>query len=177
PSLLAVAELVAAEVALRSLRMAPAKAALARALDAANRARVPALLAEVIEARAALDRPAARRLHAGHEQSLRLDEVEALLASGALVVDACRRGLRNGTTWQPLARRPVLFALARALAEAWPGDVDRNTLIARAFRTRRPDETHRARLRVEIGRLRALAAPLERIEASARGFAFTPRGK
>ena len=94
PSLLAVAELVAAEVALRSLRTAPAKAALARALDAAERARVPALLAEVIEARAALDRPAARRLHAGQEQSLRLDEVEALLASGALVVDACRRGLR-----------------------------------------------------------------------------------
>jgi hypothetical protein len=105
---------------------------------------------------------------------LRLDAVEALLASGALVIDACRRGLRAGDTWLPLARRPVLFALARALAEAWPGDVDRNTLIARAFGMRRPDETHRARLRVEIGRLRALAAPLVRIEASARGFALTP---
>ena len=177
PSLLAVAELAAAEVALRSLRTAPAQAALARAHEAAERARVPALLAEVAEARAALDRPAARRLHAGHEQPLRLDEVEALLASGALVVDACRRGLRAGATWRPLARRPVLFALARALAEAWPGDVDRNALIARAFRTRRPDETHRARLRVEIGRLRALVAPLARIEASARGFALTPRGE
>ena len=177
PSLLAVAELAAAEVALRSLRTAPAQAALARAHEAAERARVPALLAEVAEARAALDRPAARRLHAGHEQPLRLDEVEALLASGALVVDACRRGLRAGATWRPLARRPVLFALARALAEAWPGDVDRNALIARAFRTRRPDESHRARLRVEIGRLRALVAPLARIEASARGFALTPRGE
>ena len=177
PSLLAVAELAAAEVALRSLRTAPAQAALARAHEAAERARVPALLAEVAEARAALDRPAARRVQAGHEQPLRLDEVEALLASGALVVDACRRGLRAGATWRPLARRPVLFALARALAEAWPGDVDRDALIARAFRTRRPDETHRARLRVEIGRLRALAAPLARIEASARGFALTPRGE
>ncbi len=177
PSLLAVAELAAAEVALRSLRTAPARAALARAHEAAERARVPALLAEVAEARAALDRPAARRIHAGHEQPLRLDEVEALLASGALVVDACRRGLRAGATWLPLARRPVLFALARALAEAWPGDVDRDALIARAFRTRRPDETHRARLRVEIGRLRALVAPLARIEASARGFALTPRGE
>ena len=176
PSLAAVAELAAAEVALRSLRTAPAQAALARALDAAERARVPALVAEVAEARAALDRPAARRVHAGHEQVLRLDEVEALLASGALVVDACRRGLRAGATWLPLARRPVLFALARALAEASPGDVDRNTLIARAFRARRPNESHRARLRVEIGRLRALAAPLARIEASARGFALTPRG-
>jgi hypothetical protein len=177
PSLLAVAELASAEVALRSLRTAPARAALARAHDAAVRARVPALLAEVAEARAALDRPAARRVHAGHEQPLRLDEVEALLASGTLVVDACRRGLRAGATSLPLARRPVLFALARALAEAWPGDVDRHTLIAHAFRTRRPDETHRARLRVEMGRLRALVAPLARIEASARGFALTPRGE
>jgi hypothetical protein len=175
PALLAVAELAAAEVALRSLRTAPARAALARAHAAAERARVPALLSEVAEARAALDRPAARCVRAGHEQPLRLDEVEALLASGALVVDACRRGLRAGATWRPLARRPVLFALARALAEAWPGDVDRHVLIARAFRTRRPNESHRARLRVEIGRLRALAAPLARIEASARGFALISR--
>jgi hypothetical protein len=174
PPLLAVAELAAAELALRSLRTAPAQAALARAADAAERARVPALAAEVAAARSALDRPAARCLQAGDERMLRLDAVEALLASGALVIDACRRGLRAGDTWLPLARRPVLFALARALAEAWPGDVDRNTLIARAFGMRRPDETHRARLRVEIGRLRALAAPLVRIEASARGFALTP---
>jgi hypothetical protein len=169
-SLRAVAELAAAELALRTLQTAPAQAALIRAHEAAERAQVPALLAEVAEARAALDRPAARRIHADHEQPLRLDEVEALLASGALVVDACRRGLRAGPIWRPLARRPVLFALARALAEAWPGDVDRHALIARAFRTRRPNESHRARLRVEIGRLRALAAPLARIEASPRGF-------
>ena len=175
PALLAVAELAAAEVALRSLRTAAAQAALARAHDAAERAGVPALLAEVAEALAVLDRPAARRLHAGHEQPLRLAQVEALLTSGALVLDACRRGLRTGAIWVPLARRPVLFVLARALAEAWPGDVDRNALIARAFRTRHPDETHRARLRVELGRLRALAAPLASVEATQRGFALTPR--
>jgi hypothetical protein len=173
-TLRAVAELAAAELALRSLRTAAAQAALARANEAAERAQVPALLAEVAEARAALDRPAARRIGAGHEQPLRLPEVEALLASGALVFDACRRGLRAGAAWLPLARRPVLFALARALAEAWPGDVDRNELIARAFRTRRPNETHRARLRVEMGRLRALAAPLARIEATERGYALVP---
>jgi len=177
PSLLAVAELAAAEVALRSLRTAPAQAALARAHDAAKRAGVPALLAEVADARAVLDRPAARRLHAGHGQPLRLGEVEALFASDALVLDACRRGLRAGTTWLPLARRPVLFELARALAEAWPGDVDRHALIVRVFPTRRHNETHRARLRVEIGRLRALVAPLARIEASARGFALMPVGE
>src|SRR2546430_2380339 len=118
------------------------------------RARCVVAEAEVADARAALDRPAARCIRAGHEQPLRLDEIESLLASGALVVDACRRGLRAGATWRPLARRPVLFALARALAEAWPGDVDRHALIARAFGAGRPNESHRARLRVEIGRLR-----------------------
>jgi hypothetical protein len=176
PALAAVAELTAAELALRSLRTGPAQAALARAPEAAERAGVPALLAEVAGAREALDRPAARRLSAGAEQALRLDEVEALLASGALVVDACRRGVRAGAEWHPLARRPVLFTLARALAEAWPGDVDRQALIARAFRTRHPNESHRARLRVEMGRLRALVVPLARIEATARGFVLRPRG-
>jgi hypothetical protein len=77
--------------------------------------------------------------------------------------------------WQPLARRPVLFALARALAEAWPGDVDREALIACAFRTHRPNESHRARLRVEIGRLRALVPALAHIEATVRGFVLRPR--
>jgi len=172
PSLAAVAELIIAELALRSLRTAAAQAALARAHAAAQLAQVPALLAEVMEARVALDRPAARRLAGGLEQRLRLDEAEALLGSGALVIDACRRGLRVGAEWRPLARRPVLFALARSLAQAWPGDVDRETLIASAFHTRHPDETHRARLRVEVGRLRKLVAPLASIVATARGFAL-----
>lgn len=175
PSLAAVAELTAAELALRSLRIGPARAALVSAQEAADRAFVPALLAEVAEARAALDRPAARGLFPGGEQVLRLDEVAALLASDALVVDACRRGLSAGAAWLPLARRPILFVLARALAEAWPGDVDREAMIACAFNTRRPDETHRARLRVEISRLRALVTALAHIDATARGYVLRPR--
>ena len=174
PALSAVAELSAAELALRSLRVAHAQAALARAHEAASRARVPALLAEVARAREAFDRPAARRLDADGERSLRLDDVAALLASPTLVVDACRRGVGVGAAWCPLARRPVLFALARALAQAWPGDVDRETLIAGAFGFREPDETHRARLRVEIGRLRALVKHMAAIEATARGFTLRP---
>ena len=174
PALQAVAELAAAELSLRAVHTAAAEAALARAHEAAERARVPALLAEVARSRATIDRPAARRLCAGGVRTLLLAEVEALLGSGALVIDACRRGLRSGAQWQSLARRPLLFALARALAESWPLDVDRRQLIASVFRTRRPDETHRVRLRVEIGRLRALVAPLARIEASARGFALVP---
>jgi len=177
PSLTAVAELAATELSLRSLRIAPAQASLARAHEAAVRARVPALLAEVAEAQAAFERPAARRVGSGGEQPLRLGEVAALLASDTLVVDACRRGLSAGDAWRPLARRPVLFSLARSLAEAWPGDVDREALIESAFRTRHPDETHRARLRVEIGRLRALVQAMANIEATPRGFVLRPHGE
>jgi hypothetical protein len=174
PSLSAVAELAVAELAMRMLRSADAQAALARAEDAARRAAVPALAAEVAEAMAALDRPAARLLAAGGMQRLRLDEVEALQRSDSLIVDACRRGVRLGGQWRPLARRPLLFALVRALAEAWPADAARDDLIARAFRIRRMDETHRARLRVEIGRLRALLIGFARIEATPRGFLLKP---
>jgi tetratricopeptide (TPR) repeat protein len=174
PALAAVAELASGELALRSLHVEQARAAFSRAHRAAKRSGVPSLLGEVEEARAALDRPAARRLRDDGEQALRLDEVAALLDSGALVLDGCRHGLRLGDAWLPLARRPVLFALARALAEAWPGDIDREALIADAFRTRQPDDTHRARLRVEIGRLRALAVGMARIDATARGFALRP---
>ncbi len=177
PSLVAIAEMTAAEIALRSLRTAAARAALGRASEAAGRAGLPALVAEVTEASAALDRPAARRIQADREAPLRLDDVEALLAADALVVDACRRGLRCAGQWRPLARRPILFALLLALARAWPEDVDRNALIAHAFRARRPDETHRARLRVEVGRLRPLVTPWARIEASMRGFRLVVHGE
>ncbi|MGZ5270684.1 MAG: helix-turn-helix domain-containing protein [Ramlibacter sp.] len=176
PASAAVAELAAAELALRSLHITAARAALDRAHQAADRARVPALLGEVAEARAMLERPAARRIAADGEQPLRLDEVAGHLASDVLVVDACRRGLGVGATWRPLARRPVLFALARALAQAWPGDAGRDALIAHAFRMRHADETHRARLRVEIGRLRALVRPVAHVEATPRGFALRPHG-
>ncbi|MBX3652406.1 MAG: helix-turn-helix domain-containing protein [Burkholderiales bacterium] len=175
PLLAATTALVAAELALRSLRIDAAEAALARAQDAAMRARVPALLAEVAEARAALDRPAARQWIAGREHMLRLAEVAALYDSGTLVIDACSMSLRAGPLWLPLARRPLLFTLARVLAEAWPGDADRATLITRVFRIRRIDETHRARLRVEIGRLRKIVAPLAAVEATERGFRLQPR--
>src|SRR5215813_3889609 len=74
-----------------------------------------------------------------------------------------------------LARRPVLFALARALGEAWPGDVPRDALVERAFGSRLADESHRARLRVEVGRLRAVLRTLADVRATNRGFALVPR--
>ncbi|MFT3802797.1 MAG: helix-turn-helix domain-containing protein [Burkholderiaceae bacterium] len=176
PSLRALTALIRAEVALRSLRTAQARDALATAEREAARAGLAALQAEVAGARAMLQRPAARLRQAGGERSLRVDEVEAVFASDLVVLDACRRGLRARGYWLSLARRPILFGLARALAEASPGDVDRNALIARVFRTRDPDETHRVRLRVEIARLRALVAGQADLRASPRGFSLVPHG-
>ena len=175
PTSRAVHELIVAGIALRRLRSKPARAALVRAKRAADRAGIPALKAEVESAIYALDAPAARRIAAGAERRLRLDEVEALLASQALVVDACRHVVRRGKVAVSLATRPVLFALARALGEAWPGDVARDVLLARAFGARIADESHRARLRVEMGRLRVLVRPLAGVSATPRGFALVPR--
>ncbi|MHA7681632.1 helix-turn-helix domain-containing protein [Cupriavidus sp. PET2-C1] len=166
--------LVVAGIAMRRLRTQAARAALARAERAARHAGIPALTAEVQSAFLILKTPAARLIARGEERFLLLDEVEVLLGSKALVVDACRHAVRDAGTVVSLARRPVLFALARALAEAWPADVPRDALVARAFRARHADESHRARLRVEIGRLRTVLGPLAGVSATQRGFALVP---
>ena len=160
---------------MRRIRAKVARAALARAEHAARQAGIPALMAEVESASLALNTPAARLIASGEERLLLLEEVEAVLASGALVVDACRHVVRDTDTVVSLARRPVLFALARALGEAWPGDVSRDALVARAFRAKQADESHRARLRVEIGRLRAELRSLASVSATKQGFALAPR--
>jgi hypothetical protein len=175
PTHVAVNELVAAGIAIRRLRTKLAHAALARARRAAERAGIAALTAEVETIAQMLDAPAARLIARGEESVLRLAEVEALLASKALVIDACRHVVRKGKIAITLARRPILFALLRALAEAWPADVPRSVLLARAFGARHADESHRARLRVEIGRLRRELRPLADIGATPRGFGLAPR--
>jgi hypothetical protein len=168
-------ELVVAGIAMRRLRTKAAGAALARAERAAGHARIPALTAEVESASRVLNTPAARLIARGEERLLRLEEVEALLASRVLIVDACRRVVRDARTIVSLARRPVLFALARTLGEAWPGDVPRDILVARAFGAKNADESFRARLRVEVGRLRAALRKLAGPAATKRGFALAPR--
>ena len=175
PALKTAHELVVAGIAMRRLRTKAARAALARAERAARHARIPALTAEVESAVLVLNTPAARLMTSGEERLLRLDDVEAVLASNAFVVDACRHVVRGARKAVSLARRPVLFALARALGEAWPGDVARDTLVARAFGSKRADESHRARLRVEVGRLRAVLRTLADVSATKRGFALAPR--
>jgi hypothetical protein len=175
PASRAAHELVVAGIAMRRLRTKTARSALARAAAAAHAADIPALTAEVETASLVLSRPAARQVGRAGERLLLLEEVEDLLASQALVVDACRHVVRDAGSVVSLATRPVLFALARALGEAWPADVPRSTLVARAFRAKRADESHRARLRVEVGRLRAELRSLADVSATKRGFALAPR--
>ncbi len=175
PASKAAHELVVAGVALRRLQTKAARTALIRAEHAAREADIPALTAEVESASLVMNAPAARLIARGEESPLLLEEVEALLASGALVVDACRNVVRYAGMAISLATRPVLFALARALGEAWPGDVPRSTLVARAFRAKHADESYRARLRVEVGRLRAKLRTLADVSATKRGFALAPR--
>lgn len=175
PALRAAHALVIAGIALRRLQTAAARTALADADQAARQAGIPTLTMEVERAALALDMPAARWIARGEERLLRLDEVEALFGSDALIVDACRLVVRHTDTVLSLASRPVLFALARTLAQAWPADVPRDTLIAQTFRTRHIDDSHRVRLRVEIGRLRIALGTLATIRATRHGFVLTPR--
>ena len=176
PALRTAHELLVAGIAMRRLRATAARSALDRAAGAAHDAHIPALTAEVESASLVLSTPAARLIASGEERLVLLEEVERLLSSNALVVDACRHVVRDKNTLVSLATRPVLFALARALGEAWPGDVPRDVLLARAFGAKFVDESHRARLRVEIGRLRTMVRSMARVSATKRGFALAPHG-
>jgi hypothetical protein len=177
PALIAAHEMIIAGIAMRRLQAAAARAALARAHLAARQSGIAALLAEVDNASAMLDAPAARLITHNEQRILRIDEIETLLASDALIVDASRNAVRGPQGVISLATRPVLFALARTLAEAWPHDVARDVLLIRAFGARHADESHRARLRVEIGRLRALLRPLAGVIATKNGFLLKPAQK
>ncbi|MDG0027442.1 helix-turn-helix domain-containing protein [Trinickia sp. Y13] len=175
PALLASSELLAAGIAIRRLQATAAREALARAARAARASGIASLMAEVESASLALAAPAARLISGGQTRTLTLEQVQALTSPRRLIVDACRHAVRDAETTVTLATRPVLFALARVLAEAWPQDIPREVMIAHAFRARSIDESHRVRLRVEIGRLRALLRPLADVTATKRGFALMPR--
>ena len=167
-------ELVMAGIAIRRIKTRPAEDALERARRSAEMARIPALTAEVDHAGQALKAPAARLVTRNEERLLRLDAVETLMGSDSLIVDACRNLVRAGAILVPLAKRPVLFALLRALATAWPAEASREALLHSAFRARHADESHRARLRVEIARLREMIEPVAELSATRRGFMLQP---
>lgn len=177
PALRAAHELIVAGIAIRRIRTKEARTALARAEHAARHARIPALLAEVQSAYHVLNTPAARLISRGEERLVLLDDVQSLLSSKALVVDACRYVVRDARAVISLATRPVLFTLARALAEAWPRDVSREELVRRAFRAKIVDESFRVRLRVEVGRLRTKVRALADVSATKEGFTLEPKGE
>lgn len=168
-------ELTTADIAMRRMRAHAARAALVRADAHARAAGIAALGAEIEWAARLLDAPAARLVTPDGQRDVLLDDVERLMSSTALVVDGCLHAVHHLATSIPLARRPVLFALVRTLAEAWPQDAARDTLILAAFRIRHPDETHRARLRVEMGRLRTVLRGGAGVRATPRGFQLIPR--
>jgi tetratricopeptide (TPR) repeat protein len=172
PVLRAVHELMTAGIALRRVQAHKAQITLTRAQQAGDSAGIPSLSAEIEHAWQILKAPAARLTHAGQSQWVTLAQVEDLYASPTLIIDACRYSVRGAGMRVSLASRPLLFNLARTLAAAWPADVCREVLIAKAFRLKLSDESHRVRLRVEIGRLRAALQPLAKITATRRGFAL-----
>jgi hypothetical protein len=168
-------ELVNAGVAMRRLRIDEARHALKRAGAIARQIRIPSLIAEIEDVARNLDIPVARAIARDREEALCLGDVEALMGSRTFIVDACRHAVIQSGQVIPLDTRPVLFALARSLAEAFPGSASREALLLRAFRARHADESHRARLRVEIGRLRKALSSVAAITATRDGFVLTPR--
>lgn len=174
PALSASRDLVLAGIEIKRLHASTARSALARAEHAAHLSGIAALMGEVAEAQRLLDEPAARLHHSGSTRPIALDDIERLLASDMLLVDASRNTLRCGSTIVSLASRPILMSLAVGLAQAWPGAADREALLSQVFGARHADESHRTRLRVEVARLRKLVAPLTKISATKRGFRLVP---
>lgn len=175
PALRTTHELAKAGIAIRRLRTTQARNALTRAWRAATQSRIPALATEVKNTENILRQPIARLVSSGIERPLLLGDVEKLLTSKKLVVDACRFVVCQMTTTIALTKRPVLFTLVRELGEAWPQEVAREQLIRRAFQCRHIDDSLRARLRVEITRLRGELRKLAGINATKNGFVLVPR--
>jgi tetratricopeptide (TPR) repeat protein len=156
PDVRAVASLAQAEIALRDLAPTEAQGALARARRALAQQPQELLSRAIDRVEGELSLPVARLLRGGVVGSADLFAIEQVCRGDVLLVDDCRRLVLGGRASIPLARRPVVFALLLALARAWPGSTPRDELIARIFDARRSNASHRARLRVEVGRLRKI---------------------
>ncbi|HEY3595602.1 MAG TPA: helix-turn-helix domain-containing protein, partial [Polyangiaceae bacterium] len=173
--LVALASLAAADLAMKRIDAESAARWIAEGRRAAVVSRIPGLVAEIERLARQLNAPVARLSREGQSTPVRLHELPALFTSDDFLVDACRREARVGPRVAKLVTRPVLFELLLALAEAAPGEAARDTLIARVFGARRVNDSHRVRLRVEIGRLRKLLVGLAHLQATPYGFALAPR--
>lgn len=170
PRQLALASLIAAEVHVRRLDAKAAAGALATARTASARSGIGPLIHEVEAAIRRLHAPAARRRQGAEAVALTLAEVQALPLANVLLVDGCRRRVAFGAEVRPLSGRPVLFSLLARLARDWPASVSREELIGAAFGPAKVDDSWRARLRVEIGRLRKISGPMASFQATKEGY-------
>jgi hypothetical protein len=167
------AELVRVELAAKRGDPDLLASALKSASAAADRASIPSLVSEVARIRDHYLGPTAVITSRGRARTASFCEVCALGSSSDVVIDGGGREVRSSGECVSFARRPVLFELLRALAEAWPDAVPRDVLITRAFGARRPNESHRIRLRVEIGRLRSIARAWLGVIAEEPGYALS----
>jgi len=166
------AELVRVELAAKRGDPDVLTAALASASAAADRAAIPALVSEVARIRDHYEGPTAVITSRGKARTASFCEVCALGRSADVVIDGGGREVRSSGDCISFARRPVLFELLRILAEAWPEAVSRDLLIKRAFGARRLNESHRIRLRVEVGRLRKFVRRRLAVIAKEPGYAL-----
>ncbi len=171
--LLAFASLAEADLAMKRMDATTAASALAKGRLAALQSRIPQLLVEVELLQRRLDAPIARLIREGRESTLYLREFKTFAGPKELVVDGCTREIRLGEAVVSLVRRPVLLELAVVLAEHSPHHVPRDTLVTRVFGARRVNDSHRVRLRVELGRLRKLIREVANIQATGSGFSLT----
>lgn len=172
----AVAWLASAELAIREGAATIARTALTRARRTLHRS-PHALLSRALSAlEAELVLPVARLQTSVGIEAVDLFAVERA-ARGALLVDACRCVVVRGSVHLALARRPVIFRLLRLLAQAWPEPASRDELAREGFAVRHLNPSHRARLRVEMGRLRILLRPLAAsVEATSTGYVLRAPG-
>lgn len=175
PSALAgLGRLLQARVAIRRIAARKAERLVALAAQHAAQSGISALEREIEQTRRVLKAPAGRVLSETGGQSLLLSDVERLLELPGLLVDACRRQLTFQRQTIGLSKRPVLFALIERLASEPRLEASREQLVRYAFESKACNESHRARLRVEIGRLRALLRGVAGITATRAGYQLLP---
>lgn len=167
----AYAELVRVELAAKRGDATTLARALAGAARAAEQCASLALVAEVARLRDTYEGPSLVITSRGTAKMAAFLDLCALKSSGAIVIDGGTREVTSGDRVVSLVRKPVLFELLRALAEQAPDEATREMLITRGFGARRPNASHRSRLRVELGRLRSLVRGMLDVEAMDAGYA------
>jgi tetratricopeptide (TPR) repeat protein len=170
PSRRALHAMLRADLALRRSRIGEARIAFREAYRAARSARILPLLAEIERAQQALDSPVATLSTNSQERTLTRAELCTRSDRNELLIDAARKRIQSGDAAVELRSRPVLFALLLTLAERFPAGAARGELITNAFGMKRGSDSLRARLRVELARLRRLLRPFASIEATDLGF-------